>query len=118
MTDRLNAPWFAGLPSAVASTDGVSNVFAGVATIASGTAAVTVTGVDVTSDAAIFLGTMTHSFSVVVSGFTSRALTVASLTTNTGSPAAVGGFTITTQGVLAVSSVSQVKVPWMVWSIR
>src|SRR5262245_28352105 len=118
MTDRLNAAWLAGLPTAVASTKGVSNIFAGIATIASGTAAVTVTGVDVTSDAAVFLGTMTHSFTAVASGFTSRALTVASLTTNTGSPAAVGGFVITTMDGLAVNSSAAVRVPWMLWNIR
>ena len=115
MTDVLNAPWFAGAPSAVASAPGIGNLFRGVATIASGTAAVTVVNANVTSDSAVFLGSMTHSFSVVASGFTSRALTVASLTADQGS---ASGFTITTQDGLAISSVSQVKVPWMVWSIR
>ena len=71
------------------------------ATIASGGAAVTVTGVDISSDAAVFLGTMTHSFTSVASGFASRALTVASLTTNVRSEAAVGGFVITIANVTA-----------------
>ena len=71
------------------------------ATIASGGAAVTVAGVDISSDAAVFLGTMTHSFTSVASGFASRALTVASLTTNVRSEAAVGGFVITIANVTA-----------------
>lgn len=80
------------------------------ATIASGGAAVTVTGVDISSDAAVFLGTMTHSFTSVASGFTSRALTVASLTTNVRSEAAVGGFVTSTMDNLAVNSAASVRV--------
>jgi Calcineurin-like phosphoesterase len=66
--------------------------------------------------AAVFLGHMTQSYTAVTSGFTSRALTVASLTTATNST--IGGFTITTMDGLAVNSAAQVKVPWMVWNIR
>lgn len=73
------------------------------------------TGVDIGSDAAVFLGSMTHSFSAVSSGFTSRALTVASLTARLSGQ---GGFVITTQDGLAVNSAAQVRVPWMVWNLR
>ena len=97
---------------------GLSTNFAGSPTIASGTAAVTVTGVDITSDAAVFLSTQTHSFTAVASGFTWRALTVASLTTNVGSPSAIGGFVITTMDGLAVNSAAAVKVPFLIWNIR
>ena len=93
---------------------GLSTNFAGVATIASGTAAVTVTGVEIGSDTAVFLGSMTHSYTAVASGFTSRALTVASLTTTPGS----GAFIISTMDNLAINSAAQVKVPYLVWNIR
>jgi hypothetical protein len=74
MTDqRFPAINLTGRPSAVASVPGLSTNFAGVATIASGTAAVTVTGVEIGSDTAVFLGSMTHSYTAVTSGFTSRA---------------------------------------------
>jgi hypothetical protein len=115
MTDqRFPAINLTGRPSAVASVPGLSTNFAGVATIASGTAAVTVTGVEIGSDTAVFLGSMTHSYTAVTSGFTSRALTVASLTTTPGS----GAFNIITMDGLAVNSAAAVRVPCLIWNIR
>ena len=115
-----------GTPSAVASAslvpNGVSPNFAGVANLGAGSAAAVVLGVKITSDSAIFLGSMTPTYTAVTSGHTSRAFTVTSLTSTVvsanGTLVNTGGFIITTQDALAASSVSAIKVPWMVWNIR
>jgi hypothetical protein len=120
MAERLYGAHLAGTPSFTSSPAprGASDVFAGVAIVASGTSGVTVSGVNVTSDCAIFLGSMVNCYTVVASGFTSRALTVCSLTSNVTSSngtTVAGAFNIVTMDGLAVNSAAQVKVPWLIW---
>jgi len=117
-----------GTPSAVSSvgkiagSNNVNDQFCGVANLGAGSASATVLGVRITSDTAIFLGSMTPTYTAVTSGHTSRAFTVTSLTSTVmsadGSRVNTGGFIITTMDGLAASSVSAIKVPFMVWNIR
>ena len=121
MVTRLT-PHFAGAPSFTSSPTphGASDVFAGVAVIASGTSGVTVTNANIASNTAIFLGSIVNCYTVVASGFTSRSLTVASLTSNvvsTNGTVVAGAFDIVTMDGLAVNSAAQVTVPWMAWRI-
>ena len=73
-----------GTPSAVSSTrlgpNGPNDNFVGVATLGAGSASAVVLGARITSESAIFLGSMTPTYTAVTSGHTSRAFTVTSLT--------------------------------------
>jgi hypothetical protein len=89
MTDRLNNPLFACSPTLTQSVAvrTANAVFGGVATIASGTSAVAVTGVDIRSESVVFLGSQFTTNAA--SGF-GRPLAVTSMTvgtpTNSGLP--------------------------------
>ena len=115
-----------GTPSAVSSTrlgpNGPNDNFVGVATLGAGSASAVVLGARITSESAIFLGSMTPTYTAVTSGHTSRAFTVTSLTSTVvsadGSRVNTGGFIITTMDGLEASSASAIKVPWMIWNLR
>jgi hypothetical protein len=113
--DRLNKAYFAYSPTVAQSAPArtSNDVFAGVATINSGTATSVILGVDIRSESVIYLGA--PIFSTAANSGANRAFAVTSLTVNTSANSGAAGFQISTLDGLG--SGTGVRVPWTIWRI-